>query len=225
MSRRYRGQVLTLLLTRHGHTNRSEPEQYLGQHVAATLSERGHRAAEALAERLRDVPIDRVISSPLERALDTGQVIAAATENEAESDDRLLELDYGAWEGLTVEEIDRRFPGERELYDANPALHRVGGGETGLQVAARLAPLIDELLTWSSGGREAANCLLVGHSSVNRILLATLLGVPMEDYRRRFRQDWANLTVLRWSDPESGPMLLLCNDVSHVRGVVGATWD
>ena len=55
---RYRGRVLTLLLTRHGHTTRSEPEQYLGQSVPASLTERGLRDAKALAERLADVPID-----------------------------------------------------------------------------------------------------------------------------------------------------------------------
>ena len=51
--------MLTLLLTRHGHTDRSEPEQYLGQRVEAALSERGRTSAARLAERLADVRIDR----------------------------------------------------------------------------------------------------------------------------------------------------------------------
>jgi broad specificity phosphatase PhoE len=66
--------------------------------------------------------------------------------------------------------------------------------------------------------------LVVGHSSTNRILLAMLLGVELNDYRRRFDQDWTNLTVLRWPSRADGPRLLLSNDQSHTRGMRGVTW-
>jgi broad specificity phosphatase PhoE len=220
----YREGVLTLLLTRHGHTLRSEPEQYLGQRVVAPLSERGRADARALAERLAGVQLDRIISSPLERALDTARILAG--ERDVEADARLAELDYGAWEGLTVEEIERRFPGEFERYDADPSSHPVGGAESGEQVAVRLGALLDDLLGWWEGEGQGSDrtCLIVGHSSVNRILLAACLGVPLPDYRRRFQQDWANLTVLRWRDRPAGPLLLLANDMAHLRGLRGATW-
>lgn len=217
--------MLTLLLTRHGHTDRSEPEQYLGQHVVAQLTEQGRADARALAARLAGVHLDRVISSPLGRALETARIIAG--ERSVETDPRLVELDYGAWEGLTVEQIEERFPGERELYDANPAQHEVGGGESGEEVSVRLRALLDDLLEWwerREGGADRT-CLVVGHSSVNRILLALCLDVPLADYRRRFRQDWANLTVLSWHERAAGAMLLLGNDLGHVRGLKGSTWD
>ena len=217
--------MLTVLLTRHGHTVRSEPEQYLGQHVNAPLSERGRNDARALATRLAPVVIDRLITSPLGRSLETAEILAAGRSLEVEPDNRLVELDYGAWEGLTIEEIERRFPGEREQYDANPAIHRVGGGESGLQVAARLATLIDDLLGWWEATGGDRSCVLVGHSSVNRVFLALVLDVPLPDYRRRFRQDWANLTVLEWPDRASGPELVLGNDLSHTRGDIGVTWQ
>jgi probable phosphoglycerate mutase len=216
--------VLTLLLTRHGHTDRSEPEQYLGQHVEAALSERGRASAARLGERLAEVRIDRIVASPMTRAAETARIVARG--RHVDLDPRMAELDYGKWEGLTLEEIEDRFPGEFEEYDADPAGNRVGGGESGRQVARRLGSLIDELLAWAETSGEAdVSCLLVGHSSVNRVLLATILGVELRDYRRRFRQDWANLTVLRWPDRKEGPMLLLDNDVSHIRGLHGATWD
>jgi broad specificity phosphatase PhoE len=214
--------VLTLLLTRHGHTDRSEPEQYLGQRVVASLTERGRADARRLGERLEGVPVDRVITSPLERARETAALICNGVT--VEEDRRLAELDYGTWEGLTVEEIDSRFAGERELYEADPAAHRIGGGESGRHVARRLAPLVGELLDWAEESGGGRTCLMVGHSSVNRVLLAMTLGVPLSEYRRRFRQDWLNLTVLHWPDRASGPMLLLANDVGHVHGVKGSTW-
>jgi hypothetical protein len=55
-------------------------------------------------------------------------------------------------------------------------------------------------------------------------MLAMLLGVELNDYRRRFDADWTSLTVLRWPDRESGPRLLLSNDQSHTRGMRGVTW-
>ncbi len=213
------------MLTRHGHTVRSEPEQYLGRHVDAPLSERGRGEAAALAKRLAPVHVDRIVTSPLGRAVETAGILASGRGIAVEQDDRLAELDYGVWEGLTIDEIERRFPGEYELYDDNPAIHHVGGGESGQQVATRLAALLDDVLDWwgqQSGDRV---CLLVGHSSVNRIFLANVLGVPLPDYRRRFRQDWANLTVLEWPDRRSGPELVLANDLAHTRGTVGNTWD
>ena len=205
--------------------DRSEPEQYLGQRVQASLTERGRRDAEALARRLEGVAVDRIISSPLGRAVETAQILADRIGAAIETDERLTELDYGAWEGLTVEEIDRRFPGERDEYDANPAMTRVGGGETGLDVAARLSRFFDELLDWWQEQASDRMCLLVGHSSVNRIMLAVLLAVPLADYRLRLKQDWANLTVLRWESRVDGPLLMLANDEAHSKGVRGATWD
>ena len=218
--------MLTVLLTRHGHTDRSEPEQYLGQRLHATLTDRGRRDAAALAERLESVPVDRIISSPLGRAVETATILAARIDADVETDDRLKELDYGEWEGLTVDEIERRFPGQYDLYELNPAMHEVGAGESGQEVAARLSNLIDDLLDWGlADGAADRTCVIVGHSSVNRILLALALGVPLADYRRRFDQDWASLTVLRWKDRDSGPLLRLANDQAHIKGVRGNTWS
>jgi len=219
--------VLTILLTRHGHTSRSEPEQYLGQSVHASLTDRGRGDAETLAERLRDVPIDRLVSSPLGRAVETSEILAAgrATELTLETDERITELDYGLWEGELLDDIMVKYPGEYDEYDADPSQHHVGGGENGSQVAVRVRSLVDDLIEWQESEGEDRTCLLVGHSSVNRVLLAVVMGVPLIDYRRRFQQDWVNLTVLRWSSRATGPLLLLANDLAHVRGLRGITWD
>lgn len=216
--------MLTLLLTRHGHTDQSEPDRYIGQHLAATLTERGWRDVQALAARLNGVPIDRIVSSPLGRAVETAAILAAGRDASIEMEDRLAEMDYAAWEGQTVEQVERSRPDEFERYERNPAIHHAGGGESGADVAARVGSLIDDLLAWFTVAGSDRTCLLVGHTSVNRVLLALVLGVPLADYRRRFEQDWANLTVLRWPDRSSGPRLLLANDLAHIRGLQGVTW-
>ena len=216
--------MLTILLTRHGQTEAWDPERYLGQHWPVDLSDRGRRDAVALGERLKSVPIDRVITSPLPRAHDTARLIVGERPIEIEIDQRMIEFDYGTWEGMSTPEIKEKLTHEYERYEANPALFEVGGGESGIEAAKRVMGLIDDLLAWWGGSGERT-VLLVGHSSINRALLAAVTDVPMADYRRRFQQDWANLTVLRWETLLSGPLMVLVNDVAHVRGISGVTWD
>lgn len=212
-----------MLLTRHGHTTRSEPEQYLGQRIVAPLSERGRADAERLADRLAGVPFERIISSPLARARDTSSILARGRIS-IETDDRLKELDYGAWEGLTQEQIEERYPGEYAQYDADPSTFLVGGGENGTLVAGRLAAFLGDLLAWAEESDDDRVCVVVGHSSLNRVMLAQLMGTPLRDYRRRWESDWASLSVLRWSSRAEGARLLLSNDVAHLRGAIGVTW-
>lgn len=216
--------MLTILLTRHGLTERSEPEQHLGQRIDAPLSEAGRVAARALAVRLEDVPVERVISSPLERAFETARI--ARPGSAVETDPRLMEMDYGEWEGLTDAEIEARYGERRRAFELDPAMVSCPGGESGRDVARRVASLFDELLGWAGDGPDDHRVLLVAHSTLNRVLLCVALDVPVKDYRRRFYQSWANLTVLRLGGRYGpGAQLLLGNDVTHIRGTRGITWD
>jgi len=219
--------MLTVLLTRHGHTERSEPEQYLGQRVDLALSEKGRAAALALRGRLEGISLERVISSPLKRAVETATL--ARPSDKVETDDRLKEADYGEWEGHTIEELEELWGAARRMWEADPASFAIPGGESGSDVARRARSFVEALVEWEKGLEgtdEDHRVLVVAHSTLNRVLLAVCLGVPLRDYRRRFRQDWANLTVLRFgSEYGSGALLVLANDLGHVRGNKGITWD
>jgi len=222
--------VLTLVLTRHGSTPRSDPEQHLGQHLDLPLSDVGRSAAAALGGRLAGLQFDRVVASPLRRSRETAALVA--TSADVELDPRLIEMDYGRWEGLTYDEIEAADSEARRRWEADPARLYCPGGESGDDVAARVTAFLDDLLAWTAGtdgrtpgatgGRRA---LVVAHSSTNRVLLCVAMGVALRDYRRRFVQEPANLTVLGF-DPAMGPRarLLVANDVSHLRGIRGDTW-
>jgi broad specificity phosphatase PhoE len=217
--------VLTILLTRHGKTTRSDPEQYLGQRLDVALSDLGRASAERLRDRLADVPLDRILSSPLKRALDTAHILRPG--ETVEADARLAEADYGEWEGHTTPEILARWPEIRRAWEEDPTSIAPPGGESGADVARRVSSLIADLVGWEAGlgaPERQHRVLLVGHSTLNRVLLAVVLGVPVRDYRRRFRQDWTNLTVLKYVT-NTGAELVLGNDVAHVRGIHGITWD
>ncbi len=235
--------MLTLVLTRHGLTDRSVPEQHLGQRIDLSINESGRRQAQALARRLSAVRFDRVITSPLFRARETAEVLAPGARLEA--DPRLREMDYGAWEGRTYDEIEQADAAFRREWELAPDRLACPGGESGNAVAERVRAFLDDLLEdhkrWharesfravtSGMGRVAVPperpILAVGHSSTNRILMCVALGVGLRDYRRRFVQDQANLTVLRWAagDGPEDAKLVVANDSAHLRRSGETPWD
>jgi len=132
-----------------------------------------------------------------------------------ETDPRVTEMDYGEWEGLTYAQIDARDLELRRRWEDDPAVTPCPGGESGNDVAARARTFLADAI---ARGPHEGRILVVAHATFNRILLCVALGVPVRDYRRRFRQDPANLTVLRFPDDvEDGALLLVANDTSHLR--------
>ena len=233
----------TLILTRHGLTPRSKPEQHLGQRIDIELSIEGRDEARLLGVRLAGLRFDRMISSPLRRAVETARL--AVPDQRCDTDARLLEMDYGAWEGLTYARVLALDPEARRAWELDPAGLATPRGESGDDVARRVRSLLGDLVdgAGAAGGdgepspageargddvshaHPDRSLLIVAHSSLNRILLCVALGVPLRDFRRRFVQDQCNLTVLRFAGRATdGAELLLCNDVAHLRGTSGATW-
>lgn len=239
--------MLTFILTRHGQA--APGDLMLGGQLDMPLTPAGCKEAEALGRRLAGVRVDRIVASPMARAMETAQTIA--TGRPVEVDERLRELDYGRWEGLTAAEIEVRDPELRARWEHDPAETHSPGGESGNDVAARaLGFLVDLLATElpgpAGGSRHSPDpggsrghvseaqaeaegerrVLVVAHGTYNRILMCVALGVPVRDYRRRFIQDRTNLTVLRYErdDTPDGAQLILANDVGHLRHGGEAPW-
>jgi broad specificity phosphatase PhoE len=235
--------MLTLVLTRHGLTDRSEPEQHLGQRIDISINDAGRRQAEALGNRLSAVHFDRILTSPMFRARETAAIIGGGAAIEA--DPRLKEMDYGDWEGLTYGQIEERDREARREWELAPDRLSCPGGESGNDVAVRvrafLEDLIEEHRAWHAKAsfRAAAKpggpahgpgdrpVLVVAHSSTNRVLLCVALGTDVRDYRKRFVQSQGNLTVLRWEEGD-GPAdakLIVANDLGHLRGPDFLPWE
>ncbi|MBM4407134.1 MAG: histidine phosphatase family protein [Chloroflexi bacterium] len=219
-----------IVLTRHGLTTRSDPEQHLGQRIDVGLSDLGRAQASALAERLAEVAFRRILTSPLRRARETAHAVAAlgALRPAPEPDVRLIEMDYGDWEGLTYEQIETNDGERRRAWEVDPATTRCPGGESGDDVADRARSLLQELLGGPSDrAADERPILLVGHSTFNRILIAVALDLPLAQYRRRIVQGQVNLTALEWEPgaPPSAGKALLLNDLAHVRRPPAAPWN
>jgi broad specificity phosphatase PhoE len=152
-------------LARHGATEWSRS----GQHTGVTdlpLIPEGEEEARALGRRIGDHAFVRVLSSPLQRARETARL--AGFGDRIELTDLLLEVDYGEYEGVTTEDIQRNHPGWEVFVDGSP------GGETPQQVAARAERLLDLV------GEPDGDVLCFGHGHILRAVAARYLGLDIE---------------------------------------------
>jgi broad specificity phosphatase PhoE len=157
-----------LVVWRHGRTAWNESGRFQG-HLDPPLDEVGHAQARAAAVALRTLAPVAVVSSDLARATETAAYLGTY-----DTDARLREVDVGEWGGLTRPEIAERFP---ETYGAwlrgEDVRHE--GGETLASVAARATEAVLSRLD----GDAAGPLVVVTHGGTSRVLLLTLLGLPV----------------------------------------------
>ncbi|GKS56896.1 alpha-ribazole phosphatase [Nitrospira sp.] len=197
----------TLLLVRHGETDWNRSGQIMGQHPVP-LNERGRRQASDLALRLRDQPIGALYSSPVARAIQTAEFLAASRELVIREDPRLREIEVGDWAGRFWRDLDHE-PVRRYWY-ARPNDARFPGGETLAEVQARAAAAMTDALF----ERDRETVLVVTHGDVLRALVAHLLGLPLTAIHV-FRFDHASLTRLESSPGGPGQWTAACINLSE----------
>jgi broad specificity phosphatase PhoE len=193
----------TLILARHSTTEASAASRNLGQRTDPPLAEAGmtlaRRLGEALGGELAELPHDEVrfVSSPALRCRMTMEAVKLAFDtypDSTEVEPGLLELDYGAWDGLTAEECRARDPELRAAWEADPFTARCPDGESGSDVLRRASAVLDPLESWLAEDR--ARCaIVVAHNHVIRVRLCALFGWPMREYRDRLAADPAGYSM------------------------------
>ncbi len=158
-----------ITLVRHGETDWSRSLRHTGA-TDVPLTERGRQQAAALAPRLDGMAFDLVLTSPLQRAVQTCEL--AGLGERAQREPALVEWDYGDYEGITSEEIHRERPGWTIFADGAPA------GESPAQVGVRADAVIERL--------EAVEgpCAVFAHGHILRVLAARWIGRPPADGAR-----------------------------------------
>jgi 2,3-bisphosphoglycerate-dependent phosphoglycerate mutase/probable phosphoglycerate mutase len=164
-----------LILLRHGQTDYNIDGRMQG-HIDSNLTAEGHDQAAAAAPVLAELAPDRVISSDLRRAVDTAEVVAAACGLPVKFDARLRETHLGHWQGRTVAEIDRDYPGAIAEWRSDPAW-APPGGESRIAVVARSRPVVDELEAEFADARSET-VLLVAHGGMIAGLVTGLMDLP-----------------------------------------------
>ncbi|MFG2137980.1 histidine phosphatase family protein [Streptomyces sp. NPDC048650] len=169
------------ILVRHGETVWHAENRYAGR-TDVPLTDHGRDQAAALALWAATASLTAVWSSPLARARLTAAPAADACGLIPRVDDRLYELDFGRGEGLTRNEMRQLFPDQVAAFLADPVGSHLPGGEDPRRAAERAAACLTGLAREQPDGR----ILVVAHSTLVRLLLCHLLGIPLADYRRVF---------------------------------------
>ena len=170
-----------ILLTRHGHVEGIEPERFRGREPLA-LTDQGRAEAAAVARRIAAAwQPSRIYTSPMGRCVKTAEAIAAACGIAAAlACDDLNDIDYGAWRFKTLADGKADDPALFAAWFATPQFVRFPQGESLQDLAARAADALRYVLTRHSND----TVVLVGHDSVNRVLLLQSLDMPLSSYWR-----------------------------------------
>ena len=201
-----------ILLIRHGHVEGIEPERFRGR-MDVPLSALGCLQAAATAERIaRTANFASVYSSPLDRALTTARSIAAPAGKDVQALADLNDLDYGAWQWKTFDEVRTADPALFHRWFATPDLIRFPGGDSLQDLVARTANVVR--LVCENHPRECV--VIVGHDSVNRAILMQALAQPLCAYWRVAQSPCA-INELEITDSEA--RVLRINDTAHLEGV------
>lgn len=180
---------MRLYVTRHGETVVNARHQVSGR-GDVPLTERGLAQAQALADRAAAESIDLVLASPLQRAWVTAQAVARRKGIPLLAEPRLMEMDYGRFDQVDIDDPDF-------LQVKRSFTRRMGGGESILQVAGRVYPLLEELHR-RYGDK---NLLLVCHGTVCRVIHSYFHDLSQEEFWASI-PDNCQLRCYQW--PEGG---------------------
>jgi probable phosphoglycerate mutase len=208
-------------LLRHGASSFNAQHRCQGSRDEPELTPQGREQACLSAERLSSEGIEAVISSPLRRASDTAWHLLKAMGAQDrkitfETDARLREIDLYEWEGLSLEEIPRRFPEQYRDWRLRPGEFRMQLGNNEIQYPVR--SLYDRVrLFWDYLLRAYAgkSILLVSHGGTIRALLASALGLGAMHFHT-FQQSNCGVSRLRFRSDSQQASLDLLNDTAHL---------
>jgi probable phosphomutase (TIGR03848 family) len=197
----------TLLLIRHGRTDANANGILAGRTPGVVLDSVGREATQALANRLQTVNIAQVISSPLERTLETASILFGQ-ETEVTAEDRLLECDYGDWQGsklseLSVHELwpivqqrpdEMIFPNGESMNDMSTR-----ACEAAREWDAKLTSEHGEKVVWAA----------ISHGDIIKAICADAMGLPLRKFQSLLIEP-TSVSVIHYS--ETGSAVSKLND-------------
>jgi alpha-ribazole phosphatase len=204
-----------LYLIRHGQVEGFEEKRYNGQENVP-LTPLGKVQSDRVCTCLREIPLDAVYSSDLDRSHYCAKLIAATHELEAKTEESLRELHVGDWQGRTWAELQEAYPEDWQARLKNLVNFQVPGGESLQDAADRIRPTIRNILDKHRGGDIA----VVAHGGVNRIILLDAFSASLEK-AFSIEQDYGCLNIIDYFAGGNAVVRLL-NDTAHQRESGGA---
>jgi probable phosphomutase (TIGR03848 family) len=195
-----------VLLVRHGQTD-STGKVLPGRASGLNLSDAGRVQAERTAELIAEgISVDAVYTSSLERARQTAAPIAAATGRRAKVDRGLIECDFGDWTGQLLSALVKK--PEWSTVQRSPSSFRFPGGESFVEMQARIVSTIDRLRAAHPGG----TIVCVSHADPIKAAIAHSIGTHLDLFQRIVISP-ASISVLAFQ--ASGPIVLSVNSIAR----------
>ena len=197
--------MTTVVLVRHGLTAMTGPV-LAGWTPGLHLDERGQGQAARLAERLRPVRFDAVVSSPLDRCLDTAGTVLEGRDQQLHVDERLGECRYGDWTGRPLRELAKEPMWKVVQQHPSAAVFPGSEGEPLRETQARAVAAVRD---WNARLGPDATWLACSHGDVIKAVVADALGLHLDGFQR-IVIDPCSVTVVRYT--ELRPFVARVND-------------
>lgn len=200
---------MRIILVRHGQTEWNREERFRGR-ADLLLNETGIKQARAAADKLADCKAAAIYSSPLKRTLMTAQPIGDRLGLAVQRLDGLIDIDYGAWQGLSTEEALKYDADLYERWLTSPQTVRFPGGEGLEDVRNRTGGVIDKILA----EYPEQMVILVSHVVVCRIFICVVLGLD----NSHFWQIGQDVCAINTVSTRDGKLVLnSLNDTCHLK--------
>ncbi|CAM3902244.1 phosphatase [Bacillus luti] len=198
----------TIYVTRHGETEWNVAKRMQGRKNSA-LTENGMLQAKQLGDRMKDLSIHAIYSSPSERTLHTAELIKGERNIPIIADEHFYEINMGIWEGQTIADIEKQYPEEVHLFWNKPHLFQSTSGENFGSVYKRVIKGIQLLLEKHKG----ENILIVSHAAAAKLLVGHFAGIEIANVWDDPFMHSASLSVIEFDD-DCGEVKQFA-DISH----------
>ena len=169
----------TVLLIRHGENDYSHRQKLAGRLPGVHLNEKGKKQVMELARALEPLPLKAVYSSPLERAMETAEMIAEVHKLKVVRRPGLIETNQPRWQGRSVKQLRRTK--EWRVLQTTPSRFRFPGGES---IAQQQLRQVDELEALCERHKERDFFACVGHADPFKLLVAYYIGLTLDNFQR-----------------------------------------
>ena len=183
-----------LLLIRHGENEYVKTGKLAGRLPGVHLNERGQKQAQALGEALTQVPIKAIYSSPLERAMETAEPIAAPHKLTIQQEPDLMDTNVGRWQGKSLKVL--RLTKAWKVVQSAPSRFRFPEGESFVDAQTRYIDALERIMQKHKPQDIVA---VVFHADPIKLAVSHFLGMPL-DHFQRLGCDTGSLTALYVSE-------------------------
>ena len=187
-----------LLLIRHGENDFVKTGKLPGHLPGVHLNEKGQKQAQALGDALKDVPINAIYSSPLERAIETAEPIAKARNLQIIQEPDLRDANVGKWQGKSLKVL--RLMNAWKVVQNSPSRFQFPEGESFIHVQTRIANALENIIRKHNKPQHIV--AVVFHADPIKLAIAHLIGLPL-DHFQRLACDTGSVSALYVSDMDA----------------------